>query len=346
MAGKRTRDLRGIAITSLLVLTLTQPLSGCTSGGNVGSQGVTSAPTVESVDYINDHLGFAAKFPSTPSETVEEQEIDGATYTSLFVYGEAGMEQTTIVVQYLEPPSEADRARLAGIPDKDEKEALAGILALFHRVITGGEHTDPPIEFATRDGDPSATTIFSDTDAGQTMWFYDTVIFRADGRVYECRGSRWTEEGAVTAEASFRLIEADDAAANARSSASANQGFTYSDPRWPTTHPELLAIPEADRWYNSRERVGSHGTIAGPVASVAYLDNRVMVNIGADYPDPGRAQVVIWAEQVSDFQDILNDIDHGGAWVAVSGQIRAYDGVAEIDVGDGPTDWRWWQESR
>ena len=43
---------------------------------------------------------------------------------------------------------------------------------------------------------------------------------------------------------------------------------TYQDPRWPTTNPELLAIPESDRWYNASSKIGQYGTIAGPVKSV------------------------------------------------------------------------------
>lgn len=127
-----------------------------------------------------------------------------------------------------------------------------------------------------------------------------------------------------------------------RSSAASEPG--YADPRWPTANTELLAIPEADRWYNSSKQVNSYGTIAGPVASVAYLDDRVMVNIGADYPDPNRAQIVIWAERWDDFKHILNGIDYGNAWVSVSGKIKEFDGVAEIDVNDSDTEWIYWTE--
>lgn len=120
----------------------------------------------------------------------------------------------------------------------------------------------------------------------------------------------------------------------------------YSDERWPTTSPELLAIPEADRWYSSRTKVGSVGTIAGPVASVVPLGNRVMINIGEDYPNPDRAQVVIWREDVSEFRDLLSAIDHGGAWISIRGRISSYDGVAEIDVGDSRVEYTWWTNVR
>lgn len=40
------------------------------------------------------------------------------------------------------------------------------------------------------------------------------------------------------------------------------------DPNWPTHNPDLPAIPEADRWCNAGSKVGTYGTIAGPVGSV------------------------------------------------------------------------------
>lgn len=121
----------------------------------------------------------------------------------------------------------------------------------------------------------------------------------------------------------------------------------YSDPRWPTANPALLAIPEADRWYNSRKRIGSRGTIAGPVADMDVLKDRIMINIGHDYPNRDRAQIVIWAERWPDFQDVINDINLGdNCWVSVSGKISRRDGVAEIDVNDSRIKWRWWTDVR
>ena len=118
------------------------------------------------------------------------------------------------------------------------------------------------------------------------------------------------------------------------------------DPNWPTTNPDLLAIPEADRWYNAGSKVGTYGTIAGPVASVYQAVNSpgmpVFVNIGNAYPNGNRAQVVIWCERVPEFEEMLNAIDDGGAWVSITGYIGSYEGVPQIDVNDGYTEWTWW----
>lgn len=117
---------------------------------------------------------------------------------------------------------------------------------------------------------------------------------------------------------------------------------TYSDPRWPTTNAEWLAVPEADRWYNAQDSIGTYGTIAGRVASIKVLEQGVIINVGADYPDHSRAQIVIWAEHWEDFLDFYNSIDSGHTWVSVSGEISEYEGVAEIDVGDSRVTWRTW----
>lgn len=121
---------------------------------------------------------------------------------------------------------------------------------------------------------------------------------------------------------------------------------TYQDARWPTTNPELLAIPESDRWYNAYSKIGEYGTIAGPVKSVYQAKDSpgmpVFINIGADYPSAERAQVVLWAEDVPYCEDMLNAISHGGSWISISGQISLYDGVPEINFSDGPVTWTYW----
>ncbi len=118
------------------------------------------------------------------------------------------------------------------------------------------------------------------------------------------------------------------------------------DPNWPTTNAEILAIPEGDRWYNANARVGSFGTIAGPVASVYQAVNSpgmpVFVNIGNAYPNGNRTQVIIWGERIAEFEKMLDAIDDGGAWVSVTGYIGSYEGVPQIDVNDSYTEWTWW----
>jgi hypothetical protein len=68
----------------------------------------------------------------------------------------------------------------------------------------------------------------------------------------------------------------------------------------------------------------------------------VFVNIGNAYPSSNRAQIIIWGDRVAEFESMLQQIDHGNAWVSVTGYIGSYEGVPQIDVNDGETQWRWW----
>lgn len=125
--------------------------------------------------------------------------------------------------------------------------------------------------------------------------------------------------------------------------------YSEVDPLWPTTNPQIEAIPESARWYTALDRVGETGTIAGPVCEIYQAVNSngmpVFIDIGNGYPNQNRAQIVIWGERVSEFESMLNQIDDGGAWVSVTGYISVYDGVAQIDVNDGYTEWKWWTTS-
>lgn len=341
------------AICAILALTVALPLSGCDSDNGADGQGPESSSTDVYVEYTNDEFGFTAQFPAKQGEDTASW---GHRYGSSFTVDSfdappnydptvQGIAIPRTVLRAYRPDDWPRETALSEVYEQWQlEEMLSSDLEseLSPLLMRNAADLHPPIEFALRDGHPSATSIFPLTNSEHTIWCYVTVVYQDDGDSFSLAGIRETEGDAIAAEASFRLIEPADAIGSAKASSSTNSEPTYSNPLWPTTYPELLAIPEADRWYNSREQVGSYGTIAGPVASVAHLDNRVMVNIGADYPDPSRAQVVIWAEDVSSLQDVLDAIDHGNAWVAVSGEISEYGGVAEIDVSDGRTEWRWW----
>lgn len=121
------------------------------------------------------------------------------------------------------------------------------------------------------------------------------------------------------------------------------------NPLWPTENSNLQAIPEKDRWYNARKQIGSRGTIVGPVIDVFQATGSkgqpIFINIGKNYPDSDRAQVVIWGDRASEFADVLNKVDHGNAWVSVTGKISEYNGVVEINTDDTDTKWRTWTDN-
>ena len=100
---------------------------------------------------------------------------------------------------------------------------------------------------------------------------------------------------------------------------------TYDDPRWPTTSPDLLSIPESERWYNAWAKAGTWCTDAGPVVGVTHSSDSagkpVFVNIGSAYPAADSVQLVIWTEgDWSAFSPMLTDVDQiPNCWLSVTG---------------------------
>ena len=106
-------------------------------------------------------------------------------------------------------------------------------------------------------------------------------------------------------------------------------------------------IPAEERWDTAYQRIGTYGTITGPVVSVVqnYSSNTpVYINIGRDFPDPSRAQVIIWPEDKAHFLDMLYTINVEGWWLRISGNITSYEGIPEIDVSNGYVEYEYWYE--
>lgn len=106
-------------------------------------------------------------------------------------------------------------------------------------------------------------------------------------------------------------------------------------------------VPAEERWDTAYQRIGTYGTITGPVVSVVqnYSSNTpVYINIGRDFPDPSRAQVIIWPEDKAHFLDMLYTINVEGWWLRISGNITSYEGIPEIDVSNGYVEYEYWHE--
>lgn len=78
------------------------------------------------------------------------------------------------------------------------------------------------------------------------------------------------------------------------------------------------------------EAVGYAGTeqrVCGPLAGDGYSEDDVFLNLGLDYPDPERFQIVVW--------DVggLEPIAHGST-LCTWGLITLYNGVAQIELED------------
>lgn len=119
----------------------------------------------------------------------------------------------------------------------------------------------------------------------------------------------------------------------------------YEDSRWPTTNPELLAMPESNRWYNAWDSAGTSCTIAGPVVNVYQAKESsgmpIFIDIGTKYPSSNSVTLVVWADQYDDFSQMINAVDDGGAWLSVTGYLGVYNGMLQFNADD-PLEYTWW----
>jgi hypothetical protein len=98
--------------------------------------------------------------------------------------------------------------------------------------------------------------------------------------------------------------------------------------------PDPLPVAAAEEqpgggilWNQAVEHAGTTQRVCGPLAGGGNSEDDVFLNLGRDYPDPERFQIVVW--------DIgsLESID-GGVTLCTSGPITLYDGVAQIELTD------------
>lgn len=109
---------------------------------------------------------------------------------------------------------------------------------------------------------------------------------------------------------------------------------SYSNPRWPTKDQALLHIPEEDRWYNTKNRIGEGViTCVGPVVAISYRQDvngqPTYIEIGEKYPGTQGVTLIIWGEDRANFSDKLEKIKVG-SWIDVSGEPYLYNGRVDI----------------
>lgn len=101
----------------------------------------------------------------------------------------------------------------------------------------------------------------------------------------------------------------------------------------PTTEAERH--PDAISWKKAYDHVGEtvtiKGTVKGIFQSTGSNGSPTFINIGRDYPEDGRVTVLVWEENLSNFDDLYA---YEGEKVFVTGEIYMYDGVAQIEVSD------------
>lgn len=94
-------------------------------------------------------------------------------------------------------------------------------------------------------------------------------------------------------------------------------------------------VEDVISWSEAKYHIGERLTVHGPVISTYYASTSngqpTFLNIGKDYPDPGRFTVVIWGKNRSNFPQ-APEVYYSGKMIYVTGLIEEYEGVAEIAV--------------
>jgi len=78
-------------------------------------------------------------------------------------------------------------------------------------------------------------------------------------------------------------------------------------------------------WRDAAHKVGTNQRICGPLVSIRNSNDDVFLNLGYDYPDPGRFTIVIW--DIGALEPIPS-----GTTVCTTGVISLFDGVLQIEL--------------
>ena len=85
-------------------------------------------------------------------------------------------------------------------------------------------------------------------------------------------------------------------------------------------------------WDQAVNHADSNQRVCGPLAGMGTDEDDVFLNLGRDYPDPGRFQIVLW--DVGGVESLPV-----GTTVCATGPITLYNGVAQIELDNiGPVE--------
>lgn len=88
-------------------------------------------------------------------------------------------------------------------------------------------------------------------------------------------------------------------------------------------------------WEDAKDHIGERTTVCGPVVGTHWASGSkgkpTFLNIGRDYPDPGRFTVVIWGENRANFPQPPEGY-YLGKTICVTGLIEPYEGTPQIEA--------------
>jgi DNA/RNA endonuclease YhcR with UshA esterase domain len=103
----------------------------------------------------------------------------------------------------------------------------------------------------------------------------------------------------------------------------------------PEEHGTRSGCAGAISWSDASAHIGEMTLVEGPVVGTTFASSSngqpTFLNIGKDYPDPGRFTVVIWGENRASFSTPPEDA-YSGKTICVTGEIDTYKGVPQVAV--------------
>lgn len=110
---------------------------------------------------------------------------------------------------------------------------------------------------------------------------------------------------------------------------------TTAQPSPPEEQRSQAGCAGAISWSDASAHVGEMTIVVGPVVGTTFASSSngqpTFLNIGRDYPDPGRFTVVIWGESRASFSTPPEDA-YRGKTICVTGEIDTYQGIPQIVV--------------
>ena len=94
----------------------------------------------------------------------------------------------------------------------------------------------------------------------------------------------------------------------------------------PTTMPTTTAT--SITWDQAKDYIGQNVTVTGPVIGTHDFGGGAVLNVGKDFPDPGRFTVYIPADKRTGMPD---DLDKGKT-ISVTGTLKMFHDVPEIEA--------------
>ena len=90
-------------------------------------------------------------------------------------------------------------------------------------------------------------------------------------------------------------------------------------------------------WEEAGEYIGEHVTVVGEIVDAYQATDSngspTFIDMGASYPDSNRVTLLIWEENLYNFDDDPETM-YMGETVAVTGTVSTYDGTIQIEVTD------------